>query len=117
MDKFMLSKGDYFMLNIEVSRPKIEEVELINEFFQIVLRDTFRKNDILDLVNVFIPPMMSSTMNADALGSIQQQKKDTGSVDGNGAPKQPGQSDGAGRKELDNDQKSEKTIANRESMN
>ena len=25
------------------------------------------ENDILDLVNVFIPPMMSSTMNSDVL--------------------------------------------------
>lgn len=42
------------MTNIEISRPKIEDIELINDFFQIVLRDTFRKNDILDLVDTML---------------------------------------------------------------
>ncbi|MCD8210463.1 MAG: hypothetical protein LUC37_02835 [Prevotella sp.] len=62
-----------------------------------ILANAHFENDILDLVNVFIPPLMSSTMNADVLD------KDTDK--------------GAGRQELDDDEKSEKTIANRESMN
>ena len=32
-----------------------------------VLRTAFFENDVLDLVNVFIPPLMSSTMNAEVL--------------------------------------------------
>lgn len=40
------------MKNIEISRPKIEDIELINEFFQLVLIDTFERNEILDLVDV-----------------------------------------------------------------
>ena len=32
-----------------------------------VLSTAYFENDILDLVNVFIPPLMSSTMNADVL--------------------------------------------------
>lgn len=60
------------------------------------------ENEILDLANVFIPPMSSNTMNADSL------KKTTGSG---------GEEKKAGRKEKEDDQKSEKTIQNRESMN
>jgi hypothetical protein len=29
-----------------------------------ILQNAYFENDILDLVNVFIPPLMSSTMNA-----------------------------------------------------
>lgn len=32
-----------------------------------ILANAYFENDILDLVRVFIPPMMSSTMNAEAL--------------------------------------------------
>lgn len=40
------------MRNIEISRPKFEDIERINEFFEIVLRDTFERNGIADLVNL-----------------------------------------------------------------
>jgi GNAT superfamily N-acetyltransferase len=40
------------MNNLEISRPKVEDIELINEFFQIVLKDTFEKNQISDLVDL-----------------------------------------------------------------
>lgn len=40
------------MINIEISRPKVEEVELINKFFQTVLIDTFERNGISDLVEL-----------------------------------------------------------------
>lgn len=59
------------------------------------------ENEILDLVNVFVPPMSSNTMNAESLkrrGDGGEEKK-------------------AGRKEKPNDEKSEKTIKNKESMN
>ncbi|MCD8210322.1 MAG: hypothetical protein LUC37_02130 [Prevotella sp.] len=59
-----------------------------------VLANAFFENDVLDLVNVFIPPMMSSTMSADVLQDRE----------------------GAGREEKPDDEKSEKTIQNRESM-
>ena len=72
-----------------------------------ILANAFFENDILDLVNVFIPPLMSSTMNTEILN----RKKG-----GNAAA--PGEeSEGAGRKEKPDDQKSEKTLQNRESMN
>ncbi len=39
------------MKNIHISRPKIEDIELINEFFELVIRDTFERNGISDLVD------------------------------------------------------------------
>lgn len=39
------------MDNIAISRPNTEEAELINEFFKIVLIDTFKRNDIENLVD------------------------------------------------------------------
>ena len=67
-----------------------------------VLANAYFENDILDLVNVFIPPLMSSTMNAEVLN-----RKQSAASDG----------DGAGRPEKPDDEKSTKTIQNKESMN
>ena len=77
-----------------------------------ILANAYFENDILDLVRVFIPPMMSSTMNAEALagrGNVtgkEQNKTDT-SGSGNGQ---------AGRPEKPDNEKSDKTIQNRQSM-
>ena len=65
-----------------------------------ILAAAFFENQVLDLVNVFIPPLSSNTMSASAL------KTTTTDSDGE-----------AGRKEKPDDQKSEKTIKNIESMN
>ena len=67
-----------------------------------ILANAYFENDVLDLVNIFIPPLMSSTMNADALN---RNKSAAG-----------GDEKKAGRKEKADDQKSEKTIQNKESM-
>lgn len=37
------------MNNIKIFRPNIEDIQKINEFFELVLRDTFRKNHIENL--------------------------------------------------------------------
>ena len=71
-----------------------------------VLANAYFENDILDLVNVFIPPLMSSTMNENILNRTA----------GKGSTNELGEEKKAGRKEKENDQKSEKTIQNRESM-
>lgn len=63
-----------------------------------VLANAFFENDILNLSEVFIPPMQSSTMNAEAIGKI---KNGDGEV---------------GRKEKSDSEKSEKTIQNLEAM-
>ena len=65
-----------------------------------ILATAYFENDILDLVNVFIPPLMSSTMNAEVLNRN----------------KAGGTNEGAGRPEKADDQKATKTIQNKESM-
>ena len=72
-----------------------------------ILANAYFENDVLDLVNVFIPPLMSSTMNTEILN---RKKGGNAETSGDG-------SEGAGRKEKPDDQKSEKTLQNRESMN
>ena len=84
-----------------------------------VLANAYFENDVLDLVNVFIPPLMSSTMNVEALKGGNQ-NADNKTADKSKAPaaqKVPGEKGEAGRKEKPDDEKSAKTIANRESMN
>lgn len=71
-----------------------------------ILANAYFENDVLDLVNVFIPPLMSSTMNADILNRV---KGGNASTDGTSTGE-------VGRKEKADNEKSEKTIANRESM-
>ena len=67
-----------------------------------ILANAYFENDILDLVNVFIPPLMSSTMNAEVLTG--RGKDATGSKE-------------SGRPEKGDDEKSTKTLQNKESMN
>lgn len=71
-----------------------------------ILATAHFETEVLDLVNLFIPPMMSSTMNADALNQVNNSK--------GAAPKIEEKQ--VGRKELDDDKKSDKTLQNRESM-
>ena len=69
-----------------------------------ILANAYFENDVLDLINVFIPPLMSSTMNAEVLNN-------------NGKGGVSNSSGEAGRPEKPDDQKSEKTLANKESAN
>ncbi len=73
-----------------------------------ILANAYFENQVLELFKVFIPPLNTNTMNADALASMGNGVK--GGIEGEG-------SDKAGRPELADDEKSEKTIANRESAN
>lgn len=83
-----------------------------------VLANAYFENDVLDLVNVFIPPLMSSTMNSDILNRKNGGNATSGQGQGgNGQTAAPKISDAqVGRKEKEDSQKSEKTIQNRESM-
>ena len=75
-----------------------------------ILANAYFENEILSLSTVFIPPLMSSTMNSDTLKSVGSKKVAGGnetSTEGNGE---------VGRNEKADNEKSEKTIANRESM-
>lgn len=71
-----------------------------------ILANAYFENDVLDLVNVFIPPISSNTMNAATLTGSGNKSGSSNTGDGK-----------AGRNEKPNDEKSEKTIQNRESMN
>jgi hypothetical protein len=74
-----------------------------------IINTAYFENEILHLSEIMLPPLMSSTLNAeDILG-----KKNSG----NSAKSQNNTESGeAGRPEKPDDQKSEKTIANKESM-
>ena len=73
-----------------------------------ILANAYFENNILDLVNVFIPPMMSSTMNSDVLNRLNNQnKQDRANADSDST---------GGRPEKADDEKSEKTIMNEESQ-
>ena len=77
-----------------------------------ILANAYFENDVLDLVSVFVPPLTSNTMNADALAMRNGNKHGT-------AAKSGAESDGsesAGRPEKADNEKSDKTLANRESM-
>ena len=71
-----------------------------------ILANAYFENQVLDLVSLFVPPMQSSTMNADAVATMRGGSKKTGQEE----------TKEAGRKELPDDQKSAKTIQNKESM-
>lgn len=40
------------MLNVMVRRPRIEDIDSINKFFELVIRDTFEKNSINGLIDI-----------------------------------------------------------------
>ena len=72
-----------------------------------ILANAYFENDVLDLVRVFVPPLTSNTMNAEAL-----QQRSAANRSGDASSSQ----EGAGRPEKEDNEKSDKTIANRESM-
>ena len=78
-----------------------------------ILNTAHFENEVLHLSEVMIPPLMSSTLNGeDILG-----KKDSSNSSNsqNNTDKVSAETKSAGRPEKPDDQKSEKTIANRES--
>lgn len=79
-----------------------------------VLANAFFENEILELSTVFIPPLMSSTMNSETLQTVGS-KKSPNSGNSNGSTI-TGETKTAGRNEKPDNEKSDKTIANRESM-
>ena len=74
-----------------------------------IINTAYFENEILHLSEIMLPPLMSSTLNAeDVLG-----KKNSGNSSKSQNNTESGE---AGRPEKPDDQKSEKTIANKESM-
>ena len=79
-----------------------------------ILNTAYFENEVMKLSELMIPPLMSSTMNMQDLkgnsgSSSSSNSQKTGSSSGSSG-------NGAGRPEKPNDQKSEKTIKNKESM-
>ena len=84
-----------------------------------ILHTAYFENDILKLSELMIPPLMSSTLNAEAILGKKEQNADSKtqkSVEGTKTASTKVSEAKAGRPEKSNDQKSEKTIANQESM-
>lgn len=75
-----------------------------------VIANAHFENEILHLYEIMIPPIMSSTMNPEAILGQKNQTKAQGTQTGSSESK-------GGRPEKANDQKSEKTIKNKESAN
>ena len=76
-----------------------------------ILNTAYFENEMLHLNEIMIPPLMSSTLNgADILGSSGKNNKNKSNNTTENTDKS------AGRPEKADDQKSEKTIANKESM-
>jgi hypothetical protein len=74
-----------------------------------ILANAYFETQVLDLVSLFIPPLTSNTMNSDALKTAKDEKSSDS--------KKSKEEKKPGRKEKADDEKSEKTIANQESMN
>ena len=72
-----------------------------------VLNLAYFENEILNLSAIMIPPLMSSTMSGEDILGKKNQANNSNSQNS---------SEGAGRPEKPDDQKSEKTIKNKESM-
>ena len=74
-----------------------------------IINTAFFENEILNLSEIMIPPLMSSTLNMEDLKG----RKDKTSTSQNQNKTEPGE---AGRPEKPDDEKSDKTLANKESM-
>ena len=94
---------------MQVGQSKILPQLALGQSQSSILATGYFENEVLKLVDLFIPPMMSSTMSGKA-----GQGSQSGSNGGNKATVPADKK--AGRKELEDDQKSEKTIQNKESM-
>lgn len=75
-----------------------------------ILNTAYFENEVLNLSEIMVPPMSSNTLNADGLISLNDRKQEKKAATQTIKDRTPG------RKELPDDQKTEKTIQNRESM-
>lgn len=76
-----------------------------------ILANAYFENDLLDLVNLFVPPLMSSTMNADSIAAMKNK--------GQNPSQESGEDNKGGRptNESKGEAVSDKTIQNKESQN
>lgn len=88
-----------------------------------IIHTAFFENKVLKLSEIMIPPLMSSTLNADSILGTNNQNNNSKNQKTSGETKSTASttktvktSDGAGRPEKADSEKSEKTIQNKESM-
>lgn len=88
-----------------------------------IIHTAFFENKVLKLSEIMIPPLMSSTLNADSIlgtnnqnSNLKNQKTSEETKSTASTTKTVKTSDGAGRPEKADSEKSEKTIQNKESM-
>lgn len=83
-----------------------------------ILATAYWENEILNLIEVFVPPISSATMNAETLQALTGKRADNNAAAaGQSSGSSQIQSDSkAGRPEKADEDKSDKTIANRESL-
>lgn len=79
-----------------------------------ILANAHFENEVLDLVHVFIPPITSNTMNAEVLSNNGDKENTT--KKSSTQTKVAASDEKVGRKELEDNQKSEKTLQNEESQ-
>ena len=83
-----------------------------------IIHTAYFENQILKLSEIMIPPLMSSTLNAESiLGNNNQSNDSKKQNNSEGSSSQSSSSGEAGRPEKADSEKSEKTIQNKESMN
>ena len=82
-----------------------------------ILNTAHFENEVLHLSEIMIPPLMSSTLSGEDILGKKGSSESSNSQNNSGTKKNPAESKTAGRPEKADDQKSEKTIKNKESMN
>lgn len=81
-----------------------------------IINTAYFENEVLKLHEIMIPPLMSSTMSSEQILAAKDQNKSQKGQDKVGKKKLEVEEKTAGRPEKPDDQKSEKTIQNKESM-
>ena len=81
-----------------------------------IMNTAYFENEVLNLSELMIPPLMSSTLNMQDLKGGSGSSSSSGTQKTSSGSSSGGSSGKAGRPEKPNDQKSEKTIKNKESM-
>lgn len=82
-----------------------------------ILNTAHFENEVLHLSEIMIPPLMSSTLSSSDILGKSEQSKGAKTQNNTGAKAAPAEKKSAGRPETPDDQKSQKTIQNKESMN
>ena len=81
-----------------------------------ILNTAHFENEVLHLSEIMIPPLMSSTLSSEDILGKKDSNETPKAQNNSGTKKNPVESKTAGRPEKADDQKSEKTIKNKESM-